>query len=51
MNYYLDGPGSFFVSAEVARGQVKDCVECVKVTACSRGSAGPDSSKYDIVRQ
>ena len=26
-------PESFFVSAEEARGQVEDCIECDKVTA------------------
>ena len=42
-------PESFFVSAEEARGQVEDCIECGKVTACSRGSAGPDPSKNCFV--
>ena len=28
-------PESFFVSAVEARGQVEDCIECGKVTACS----------------
>ena len=42
-------PESFFVSAEEARGQVKDCIECGKVTVRSRGSAGPDPSKYCLV--
>ena len=37
---------SFFVSAKEARGQVEDCIECGIVTARSRGSAGPDPSKY-----
>ena len=42
-------PESFFVSAEEARGQVEDCIECVKVTARSIGSAGPNPSKYCLV--
>ena len=42
-------PESFFVSADEARGQVEDCVECGKVTAHSRGSAGPDPIKYCLV--
>ena len=42
-------PESFFVSAEEARGQIEDCIECGKVTARSRGSAGPDPSKYCLV--
>ena len=42
-------PVSFFVCAEEARGQVEDCIECSKVTARSRGSAGPDPSKYCLV--
>ena len=42
-------PESFFVSAEEATGQVEDCIECGKVTARSRGSAGPDPSKYCLV--
>ena len=40
---------SFFVSAEEARGQVEDCIEYGKVTARSRGSAGPDPNKYCLV--
>ena len=40
---------SFFVSAEEARGQVEDCIECGKVTAQFRGSAGPDHNKYCLV--
>ena len=42
-------PESFFVSAEEARGKVEDCIDCGKVTACSRGSAGLDPSKYCLV--
>ena len=42
-------PESFFVNAEEARGQVEDCIECGKVTTCSRGSAGLDPSKYCLV--
>ena len=41
--------GSFFVSAEEARGQVEYCIKCGKVTGHSRGSAGPDPSKYCLV--
>ena len=49
MNYLLEALGSFFLSAEEARGQVEDGIECDKVTAHSRGSTGPDPSKYCLV--
>ena len=42
MDYLLETPGSFFLSAEEAEGQVEDGIECDKVTARSRGSTGPD---------
>ena len=48
VDYLPEHPGSFFVSAEEARGQVEDCIECGKVTARYRGSAGPDHSKYCV---
>ena len=43
MGYPPGAPGSFLVR------QVEDGVECGKVTARSRGSAGPDPSKYCVV--
>ena len=49
MSYLPKAPESFFVSAEEARGQVEDDIECGKVTACSRGAVGPDPSKYCLV--
>ena len=42
MDFLLESLGSFFLSAEEARGQVEDGIECDKVTAHSRGSTGPD---------
>ena len=41
--------GSLFVSAEEPRGQLEDGIECGKVTTHSRGSPGPDPSKYCLV--
>ena len=38
-------PESFFVCTEEARGQIEECIECGKMTARFRGSAGPDPSK------
>ena len=38
MDYLPEAPESFLVSAEEARGQVDDSIECGKVTARSRGS-------------
>ena len=49
MDYLSKAPGSFSVSAEEATRRVEDGIECGKVTARSRGSAGPDSSKYCLV--
>ena len=49
MDYLPEAPESFLVSAEEARGQVDDSIECGKVTARSRGSAGHDPSKYSLV--
>ena len=49
MDYLPEAPGSFLVSAEELRGQVDDGIECGKVTACFRGSAGHDPSKYCLV--
>ena len=49
MSYLPEAPESFFVSAEEARGQVEDDIECGKVTARSRGAVGPDPSKYCLV--
>ena len=49
VDYLLEALGSFFLSAEEARGQVEDGIECDKVTAHSRGSTGPDPSKYCLV--
>ena len=49
MGYSPGAPGSFFVSAEEPRGLVEDCIECGKVTTRSRGSAGPDPSKYFLI--
>ena len=49
MNYLPEAPESFFVSAEEARGQVEDNIECGKLTAHSRGAVGPDPSKYCLV--
>ena len=46
MDYLPEHPESFFVSAKEGRGQVEDCR---KVTAHSRGCAGPDPSKYCLV--
>ena len=40
VDYLPEHPESFFVSAEEARGQVDDCIECGKVSPRSRGSAG-----------
>ena len=44
VDYLPEHPESFFVSTEEARGQDEDCIECGKVTACSRGSAGYEHS-------
>ena len=49
MGYPPEAPGSFFVSAKEPRGQVEDDIECGKVTTRSRGSSGPDPSKYCLV--
>ena len=49
MDSLPEAPGSFLVSAEEPRGQVEDAIECGKETAHSRGSAGPDPSKYCLV--
>ena len=37
------------VSAQKARGQVDDCIECGKVSAHFRGSASPDLRKHCLV--
>ena len=49
MDYLPEAPGSFLVSAEELRGQAEAGIECGKVTARSRGSAGHDPSKYCLV--
>ena len=49
MDSLPEAPGSFLVSAEEPRGQGKDAIKCGKKTARSRGSAGPDPSKYYLV--
>ena len=49
MGYPPGAPESFFVSAEEPRGHVEDDIECGEVITCSRGSAGPEPSKYCLV--
>ena len=49
VSYLPEAPESFFVSAEEARGQIEDDIECGEVTARSRGAVGPDPSKYCLV--
>ena len=49
MGYPPGAPKSFFVSAEEPRGQVEDGIKRGKVTTPSRGSPGPDPSKYCLV--
>ena len=49
MGYLSEAPGSFSVSVGEPRGQIVDDIECGRVTARSRGSTGPDSSKYCLV--
>ena len=49
MDALPEAPGSFFVSAEEPRGQGEDGIDCGKETAHSRGSAGPEPSKYCVV--
>ena len=44
VDYLPEHPESFFESVEEPRRQVVDCIECGKVTARSKGSAGPDPS-------
>ena len=41
--------GSIVVSAEEARGQVGNLIECSKSTTHSRGAVGSDPSKYCLL--